>query len=599
MVDGFHLLRPELLWGLLICPLLAVALWHRRTRQGDWSRAIDPELLPYLMPDHSGKTRQTTIWMPTLLLSLIVLAAAGPSLRQVELPVIKRADALVLVLDLSASMLAADVQPSRIQRARQKILDLLDLRAEGMTGLVVFAGDAHVVTPLTDDTRTIANLMPALSPNIMPLPGANATSGIEAAANLLITAGAQGGQILLMTDGLPRFDTVRAKDALERSGAALAVLAIGTKAGAPIPLPNGGFLKDDAGEIVIPTLDRQAIDQVASALSAPVERISLDERDIESLTRRNVLAAQGELDLARQTDAWLDQGFWLAALVALLLLPAFRKGALVSVLLLSIMQPETAEAAEWEDLWLTPDQQGAQRLADGDSSGAAERFDQTSWRGMAEFEAGAYDRAANSFASEPSADGLFNQGNALAMQGDLQGAINAYEKSLSLQPSAEDAIANRDFVQSLLDQQEDQDQEQQEGEEQSQQDEESGQNDASDSDSGGDGESSDQQNDSQQAGDGQEDDASDQGEPQSDSEQQPGDQTPNTADADQQAADQLEAATQEQMAKFDEALEEQQALEQWLRRVPDDPGGLLRRKFRYQTMQRLREGDTPDESIRW
>ena len=596
MIDGFHVLRPELLWGLLICPLLALALWHRRTRQGDWSRAIDPELLPYLMPEHSDKTRQTTIWMPTLLLSLIVLAASGPSLRQVELPVIKRADALVLVLDLSASMLAADVQPSRIRRARQKILDLLDLRAEGVTGLVVFAGDAHVVTPLTDDARTIANLMPALSPNIMPLPGANATSGIEAAANLLITAGAQGGQILLMTDGLPGFDTVRAKNALERSGAALAVMAIGTKAGAPIPLPNGGFLKDDAGEIVIPTLDRRAIDQIASTLNAPVEQISLDERDIKSLTRRNNLAAQGELDLARQTDAWQDQGFWLAALVALLLLPAFRKGALVSLLLLVVMQSETSQAAEWEDLWLTPDQQGAQRLAAGDASGAAERFDQSPWRGMAEFEAGAYDRAAGSFASEPSADGLFNQGNALAMQGDLRGAINAYERSLSLQPNAEDAVANRDFIQSLLDQQEDQEQEEeQEGEEQSQQDEQSEQNDASDSDSGGDGESSDQQDDSQQAGDGQQDEANDQEE----SEPQAGDQDPNTADRDQQAADQLEAATQEQMAKFDEALEEQQALEQWLRRVPDDPGGLLRRKFRYQTMQRLREGDKPDESIRW
>ena len=596
MIDGFHVLRPEWLWGLLICPLLALALWHRRTRQGDWSRAIDPELLPYLMPEHSDKTRQTTIWMPILLLSLIVLAASGPSLRQVELPVIKRADALVLVLDLSASMLAADVQPSRIRRARQKILDLLELRVEGVTGLVVFAGDAHVVTPLTDDARTIANLMPALSPNIMPLPGANATSGIEAAANLLITAGAQGGQILLMTDGLPGFDTVRAKNALESSGAALAVMAIGTKAGAPIPLPNGGFLKDDAGEIVIPTLDRRAIDQIASTLNAPVEQISLDERDIKSLTRRNNLAAQGELDLARQTDAWQDQGFWLAALVALLLLPAFRKGALVSLLLLVVMQSETSQAAEWEDLWLTPDQQGAQRLAAGDASGAAERFDQSPWRGMAEFEAGAYDRAAGSFASEPSADGLFNQGNALAMQGDLRGAINAYERSLSLQPNAEDAVANRDFIQSLLDQQEDQEQEEeQEGEEQSQQDEQSEQNDASDSDSGGDGESSDQQDDSQQAGDGQQDEANDQEE----SEPQAGDQDPNTADRDQQAADQLEAATQEQMAKFDEALEEQQALEQWLRRVPDDPGGLLRRKFRYQTMQRLREGDKPDESIRW
>ena len=596
MIDGFHVLRPELLWGLLICPLLALALWHRRTRQGDWSRAIDPELLPYLMPEHSDKTRQTTIWMPILLLSLIVLAASGPSLRQVELPVIKRADALVLVLDLSASMLAADVQPSRIRRARQKILDLLELRVEGVTGLVVFAGDAHVVTPLTDDARTIANLMPALSPNIMPLPGANATSGIEAAANLLITAGAQGGQILLMTDGLPGFDTVRAKNALESSGAALAVMAIGTKAGAPIPLPNGGFLKDDASEIVIPTLDRRAIDQIASTLNAPVEQISLDERDIKSLTRRNNLAAQGELDLARQTDAWQDQGFWLAALVALLLLPAFRKGALVSLLLLVVMQSETSQAAEWEDLWLTPDQQGAQRLAAGDASGAAERFDQSPWRGMAEFEAGAYDRAAGSFASEPSADGLFNQGNALAMQGDLRGAINAYERSLSLQPNAEDAVANRDFIQSLLDQQEDQEQEEeQEGEEQSQQDEQSEQNDASDSDSGGDGESSDQQDDSQQAGDGQRDEANDQEE----SEPQTGDQDPNIADRDQQAADQLEAATQEQMAKFDEALEEQQALEQWLRRVPDDPGGLLRRKFRYQTMQRLREGDKPDESIRW
>jgi Ca-activated chloride channel family protein len=218
---------------------------------------------------------------------------------------------------------------------------------------------------------------------------------------------------------------------------------------------------------------------------------------------------------------------------------------------------------------------------------------------MAEFEVGAYDRAANSFASEPSADALFNQGNALAMQGDLQGAINAYEKSLALEPSAEDAIANRDFIQSLLDQQDDQEQEQQEGDEQSQEDEQSEQNDSSDSDSGEDGESSDQQDDSQQAGDGQEDDTNDQGEPQEEPEQQAGDQSPNSADEDQQAADQLEAATQEQMAKFDEALEEQQALEQWLRRVPDDPGGLLRRKFRYQSMQRLREGDKPDESIRW
>ena len=139
MVDGFHLLRPELLWALGICPVVALALWFRRAHQGDWSRVIDADLLPFLLPDQTGAARRVSVWIPTFLLALIILAAAGPSLQRVELPVIKRADALVIVLDMSASMLAADVQPSRIQRARQKVLDLLETRNEGVTGLVVFA----------------------------------------------------------------------------------------------------------------------------------------------------------------------------------------------------------------------------------------------------------------------------------------------------------------------------------------------------------------------------------------------------------------------------------------------------------------------------
>jgi Ca-activated chloride channel family protein len=293
MIDGFHLLRPDLLWALLACPLVALALWYRRVNQGDWTKVIDAELLPYLLPDQNAKAQRSRVWIPTLLLALITLGAAGPSLQRVELPVIKRADALVIALDLSASMLAADVQPSRVQRARQKILDLLDTREEGVTGLVVFAGDAHVVTPLTDDTRTIANLMPALSPAIMPLPGADATSAIELAAELLLTAGAQGGHILLMTDGLPGFESNRARSALDDSGASLAILGIGTTTGAPIPLPNGGFLKDNAGEIVIPALERDQLATVAQELDAPYEEVRLDEQDIEALTQRDALATEG------------------------------------------------------------------------------------------------------------------------------------------------------------------------------------------------------------------------------------------------------------------------------------------------------------------
>lgn len=595
MVDGFHLLRPELLWALGICPVVALALWFRRAHQGDWSRVIDADLLPFLLPDQTGAARRVSVWIPTFLLALIILAAAGPSLQRVELPVIKRADALVIVLDMSASMLAADVQPSRIQRARQKVLDLLETRNEGVTGLVVFAGDAHVVTPLTDDTRTIANLMPALSPTMMPLPGANAASAIQMAADLLITAGAQGGQILLMTDGLPSFDTGAVKTTLEDSGATLAILAIGTPSGAPIPLPNGGFLKDDAGEIVIPALDRGGINAIASELGAAYREITLDEADIEALTERDLLVTEGELDLDRQTDAWQDQGYWLAALVALLLLPAFRKGAVAGITLLLTFHSPPPQAAEWQDLWLTPDQQGARQLANDLPAEAAATFNDPAWRGVAAYQAGTYDRAAQSFASEQTADSLYNLGNALALQGDLQGALAAYEKSLAQLPDAEDAIANRDFIQSLLDQQE-QDPQDQQGDEQNQEDNSSQSEGDSESDNQEQSDSSDSEQSEQEPGDQSNNESGGGEEEQSSEEQQ---QDPALADNKELDQEALDAATQEQMAKFDEALEEQQALEQWLRRVPDDPGGLLRRKFRYQTMQRLREGEEPDESIRW
>ena len=597
MIDGVHILRPELLWMLAACPLVAATLWYRRSHQGDWSKVIDAELLSYLLPDQRQQKQRSMVWLPTLLLALTAVAAAGPSLNRVELPVIKRADALVIVLDLSASMLAADVQPSRIQRSRQKILDLLETRDEGVTGLVVFAGDAHVVTPLTDDTRTIANLMPALSPAIMPLPGANATSGISMASELLRTAGAQGGQILLITDGLPRFDITAAQRALEDSGATLSILAVGTATGAPIPLPSGGFLKDNDGEIVIPALDADQIQSIAAELDALYEVVRLDEQDIAALTSRDLQASEGELDLDRQTDAWQDQGYWLAALVALLLLPAFRKGVFAGVALVLITHSPPPQAAGWDDLWQTPDQQGARYLAEGEADAAAKVFEDSTWRGVAEFEAGGYEQAAKSFANTPSADNFYNLGNALALQGDLRGALRAYEESLGLAPDAEDAIANRDFIQSLLDQEEQQQQDQQ-GDEQSQENDDAQDSNESESEGDDSSESSDQGDSQQDPGDSNEDSGGSDSED-GDSEEQQGQQDSALADAQDMNQDALEAATQEQMAKFDEALEEQQALEQWLRRVPDDPGGLLRRKFRYQTMQRLREGEEPDESIRW
>ena len=304
-------------------------------------------------------------------------------MERAELPVFEKEDALVIVLDLSRSMWATDTQPSRIRRARQKVMDILDARTEGVTGMVVFAGDAHVVTPLTDDTRTIENLLSALAPDIMPLQGSNATEAIALAAGLLETSGLTNGSVLLITDGLPKFETSRVEGLLGSVGADLGILVMGTDTGAPIPLPDGGFLRDDNDQIVIPAVDRQEIQRIATTLGARRTDVSVDNSDIQSLLSGAQSSITSDDSLERKTDTWIDLGYWLAIAAALLMLPLFRRGAL-SALLVAILMIDAApsNANTLENFWSTADQKGAKALAEGDAARAATLFEAPDWRAL-------------------------------------------------------------------------------------------------------------------------------------------------------------------------------------------------------------------------
>jgi Ca-activated chloride channel family protein len=584
---ALHFIRPELLWLLpVVLPLILLA-WRKQSSGGDWAKAIDSELLPHLVTSEgSSGSRLRQLWW--LALPLLVFGASGPSLERTELPVFEKSDALVIVLDLSRSMWATDTQPSRIRRARQKVMDVLDLRSEGVTGMVVFAGDAHVVTPLTDDTRTIENLLSALAPDIMPLQGSNATEALGLAASLLETSGLTNGSVLLITDGLPKLSTSQVSDLLKPVGAALGILIVGTETGAPIPLPDGGFLRDDSDQIVIPAVDKRMIQQIASNLDARSASVSVDSSDLTYLLSGTESSMTSDDSLERKTDTWVDLGYWLAIAAALLLLPLFRRGALSALVFAVLLtDADPAQANPLENFWSTPDQKGASALADGDPALAATLFEAPEWRGTAQYEAGNFKSSSAEFGKLESTDSLYNRGNALALAGDLKAAIESYDKSLALSPERQDAITNRELVKSLLEQQE--------------QDQQGNDQDSDSDQSDQDGESQDSESESaQQEQDSQSESQEGDSEP---SDQQPSDQeSQQNGDAEMTedlSPSDLEEATQEQLARFDEALEEQQALEQWLRRVPDDPGGLLRRKFRYQTIQRLRNGEEPDEDVRW
>jgi Ca-activated chloride channel family protein len=612
-----HLLRPLALLGV-IPALIAVALaqWRKRSA-GNWEKVINPALLPFLMQGQSDKKKRGMLWV---LLAWIItcLALAGPSWQQLPQPVHKKDAALILIMDLSPSMLAEDIAPSRLERARYKLIDILKNRREGFSALVVYSGAAYTLTPLTEDSNTIISLVPVLHPNLLPEYGSNTEEAIETALELALNGGYQQGDLLLITDEVSRSAFSSIQSMISKAGAfRLSILGIGTEQGAPIPTAAGGFAKDSTGAIIIPKLFPGSLQMLAQNNGGIYAGISADDSDIEALlATTEELFPDATKELERSFDLWDDQGFWLAFLLLPIILLSFRKGNVAVILLLPMVFSDPASALGWQDLWKTPDQQASEALQSGDAALAQSLFKNHQWRGSAAYRAGDYESAISDYLDLDTADSHYNRGNALAHTGDLDRAIEAYNQALALSPEMEDAEANKALLEQLKQQQEQQQQnsEDSDSEQSESQDSQSENSEPQNSDS----ETSDSQQSDQQDPAEQESQPAD-GKPEEPGEQEPGEQEPGEQESgeqesqqqpekqpsqqeeEQQNAELSEQPTEEQSEAEKQA---QQELEQWLRRVPDDPGGLLREKFRYQSRQRALERRRPappnnEQQERW
>jgi Ca-activated chloride channel family protein len=569
-ISNFHFLRPACL--LLLLPAAALLFKHWRSLHSgqSWQASISAELLPHMLSGVPSSPQRNPLFFIALAWSIAIIALAGPAWQKVPEPVQRKEDALVVLLDLSLSMLAQDLAPSRLVRSQQKLRDLLQNRTEGTTALVAYAGDAHVVAPLTDDDRTIANLLPALEPLMMPVRGSNPGAAIAAGVSLLRDAGLSRGRLLLVTDGIRESDLDDAQRSLAASAYTLSVLGVGTPQGAPIPAPDG-FLKDGAGNIIIPRLDSAPLQLLARRSGGQYSELTLDERDLDRVLEQPLLDEYGEAiagDLRIQR--WEDMGFWLLPLLLPIALLSFRRGWLLG-LVLFLPLPQPAMAFEWQELLLNRDQHAAALLEQGDAAAAAQRFTDPDWSAAAHYRAENYEAALEHYSQHDSATAWYNRGNSLARSGKLEEAIAAYDEALQRQPELEDASFNKELIEQLLQQQQ---QEQQKQDQQQQQ--------------------QDQQQDQQQGQNGNQDQ---QQEPQSstDPQQQSGDEQEQQGEQqEQQSQGQDEQQPEEQQSQASasrdaQEQEREQANEQWLRRIPDDPAGLLRRKFRYESQQRESE----------
>ena len=596
----FHFLRPW--WLLALIPFIGGmwTLWRSNVKQARWSQVCDAELLPYLLHANANQVHLGQREVLGAVVVLAIIALAGPTLERIHVPAFSNAAALVIVLDLSHSMDAKDITPSRLLRARYKIADILKQRKDGQTALVVYAGEAFTVTPLTTDTETINNQLSALQTDIMPSQGSDTGLALQRAMMLLKQAGSPLGQIILVTDGI---DDAAFAIAQTLGDVHLSVLGIGTVEGAPIPLAEGGFLKDAQGSIVIPKLDIAQLAKLANTGHGSYQTSTANDEDIQQLMRA-VNRSMTDVDSKNTTlqlAQWSDLGPWLAVLIVPFAAILFRKGVLVFALLCFLPMPKTSYALTWQDVWQTPDQQAQQAYKQQDYAKAAELFVDPKWKSAAYYQAGEYAKAAElGLKSDSDSADFYNQANALAQAGKLQEAVAGYEHALKLNPNNADAKYNKEIVEKELEKEREK---QQKNDDQQKSSEQNSNNQDKQS-------SSQQQNkpsSSQQSDSNSTNESSSEQDTSGSPEQKPehpdlADKPPPASDKDHSATEEKKTAQQQSEAaeknaaseknkssakpavaeQADLSAEQKQANEQWLKRIPDDPAGLLKRKFLYQ-----------------
>jgi Ca-activated chloride channel homolog len=422
-LDAFHFLRP--LW-LLLLPLIGWLWWRvrrARTRRALPADGIAPHLRAALTVGAETRRRLRAIDGVALGLGFAAIGAAGPTWSRVPDPLVAQAAPVVVVLEVTPSMEGTDIAPSRLERAKQKIRDFLDLRGNARTALVAYSGSAHVVVPMSEDPSILVPYLEGLSPEVMPVEGAQAGRALDLAASLLAGEDAPG-TILFVVDGIDPADV----DALEGASAPLSVLSM---------LPEA-------------TRDRGL-----DALSAEVVPARPDDGDVRRLDRLlNAAYRQALLEDADQP--WQDQGHWLAWPAALLMLLWFRRGWTMRWGALAMAgalagPPGPARADGLADWFLTPDQQGEIAFRARDFGRAAELFADPLWRGYALYRDGQYEPAIEVLDRVETAQAAFIQGIAHIRSRGYRDGVRSFETALARDPNYPGAAENLEVARRIVD----------------------------------------------------------------------------------------------------------------------------------------------------
>ncbi len=452
-LSAFHFLRP---WWLLALAAAALLLWLRRDEDGrlGWRSNIAPALLPYLTVNTQGSRGPRPAQILAALLALGGLAAAGPTWQQDRPAFLDNMAPLIAAVDLSPSMDAADLPPSRLEAVKRKLRDLLARRAGAKTGLIVYAGSAHLVLPPTDDPALPDMFVQALSTDLIAARGKDAAGAITLAASLL-QSGEAGGTLVLVTDGADTNQLAEVERLARANAFQILVWAAGTRDGGVVRDARGQPRVDAQGKPMLGSFDEDALKRLAQAARAPLGSLTLNDDDLDWVTGHAERHFQ-EVQDADKPPNWKDAGYWLCWPLALLALLALRRGWNVNWLAclllaagLALPAPR-AEAGALADAFFTADQQGRWAYEHKRYAEAAALYADPYWKGRAAYEAEDYPAALAAFAKLDSPEGYFYLGNTQAHLRSYDAAVAAYDHALRLRPDFPEARDNRKLIADLI-----------------------------------------------------------------------------------------------------------------------------------------------------
>lgn len=435
--EDFHFLRNDYVWeGIAVLVLISIGLLFHKEPNA-WKKHISKHLQPYVI--QKGTTWKTSLIRLSVIFMFCIgfIAYLGPTWNKINGPTKKIKSQFVIALDLSKSMLTKDVSPTRLERAKFKIHDLLEANPRAETNLMVFSGSTHVAIPFTTDYKIILDQLDGLMPKMMPVSGTAFNGLFNKMDSLFIDNKAQG-KILLITDDLEDLSIERVSVFLQQNNVKLYIYPFATQSGGNIPT----FKKHSA-------LDLNKLNSLAQMDAIDILEFTLDDSDVKDLAKTisDELVFEDKPD--DKEENWKDNGYWLIFPLAFLLLFSFRKGWTLNLIIIFISfsscsneNTEKITDLKFKDLWYTKAYQAQQEFDKQNYLTAAVQFEDPMHKGTAYYKAGDYLSAQTAFEQDTTVSGIYNLGLTYAKLGQLNKSQEMFEKVLQKDPSNQNANSN-------------------------------------------------------------------------------------------------------------------------------------------------------------